>query len=260
MTLGFRALELHGRRMWERARVIEALDAIERYRLTALVLHETDMLQQVLFPRALFDPYAQWVSAPTRRGENAIQNNRVYFDHVIRLARARGIDIWLEVKELGFPDEVLELRPELLKNGRVCPSEPFWLGFVEARTAELFADFPGLAGLIVSPGSPEGRAARAQNTCACSACAETPLQLWYQRLIVALHRPTRAAGKRLAIREFAYKPADHAPLLSALDDLPEDIILCAKVTPHDFYPTFPHNPAIRSSRRPLWIEYDVHGQ
>ncbi len=260
MTFAFRALELHGRRMWDRARVMEALDAIQRYRMTALVLHETDMLQQVLFPRAYFDPYAQWASAPTRRGENAIQNNRVYLDHVIRLAQSRGVEIWLEVKELGFPDEVLELRPELLKNGRVCPSEPFWYAFLGARTAELFADFPGLAGLIVSPGSPEGRAARAQNKCGCPVCADTPLALWYQRLIAALHRPTQAAGKRLAVREFAYSPEDHTPLLTALDALPEDIILCAKVTPHDFYPTFPDNPAIRPGRRPVWVEYDVHGQ
>lgn len=260
MTFPFRALELHGRRMWDRSRVIEALEAIQRYRLTALVLHETDMLQQVLFPRAFFDPYAQWAGAPTRRGENAIQNNRVYLDHVIRLARSRGIEIWLEVKELGFPDEVLELRPELLKDARVCPSEPFWQEFMEARTAELFADFPGLSGLIVSPGSPEGRAARAQNKCGCRLCADTPPALWYQRLIAALYRPTKAAGKRLAVREFAYNPEDHTPLLTALDALPEDIVLCAKVTPHDFYPTFPDNPAIRPGRRPLWIEYDVHGQ
>jgi hypothetical protein len=260
MTLPFRALELHGRRMWDRVRIIEALDAIRRYRLTALVLHETDMLQHVLFPRAYFDPYAQWAGAPTRRGENAIQNNRVYLDHVIRLARARGVEIWLEVKELGFPDEVLELHPKLLKQGRVCPSEPFWQEFIEARTAELFADFPGLSGLIVSPGSPEGRAARAQNKCGCRLCADTPLALWYQRLIAALYRPAKAAGKRLAVREFAYTPEDQAPLLAALDALPEEIILCAKVTPHDFYPTFPDNPAIRPSRRPMWVEYDVHGQ
>jgi hypothetical protein len=214
----------------------------------------------VLFPRAYFDPYAQWASAPTRRGENAIQNNRVYLDHVIRLAQSQGVEIWLEIKELGFPDEVLELRPELLKDGRVCPSEPFWWSFLEARTVELFVDFPGLAGVIVSPGSPEGRAARAQDKCGCSVCADTPLALWYERLIAAMHRPTKAAGKRLAIREFAYKPEDHTPLLAALEGLPEDIILCAKVTPHDFYPTFPDNPAIRSGRRPIWIEYDVHGQ
>src|SRR5690606_2015865 len=29
---------------------------------------------------------------------------------------------------------------------------------------------------------------------------------------------------------------------------------------HDFYPTFPHNPAIGRLRRTQWVEYDVYGQ
>src|SRR3546814_20833497 len=40
--------------------------------MTALVLHETDGLQKILYPRVYFDPYAKWKSAPARRGENAI--------------------------------------------------------------------------------------------------------------------------------------------------------------------------------------------
>jgi hypothetical protein len=260
MGFDFRGLELHGRRMWDRAHILRALDEIERRRLTALVLHETDMLNHVLFPRAFFDPYAAWSGAPPRRGENAIQNNRVWLDTTLRLAGSRGVPVWLEVKDLAFPDEVLELKPDLVKDGIICPSDPFWWDFLERRTAELWADFPLVAGLIVSPGSPEGRAARAQDKCACAHCAATPLVDWYGRLIGALHRPTRAAGKPLAVREFAYKLKDQEPLLAALDAQPRDIILCAKVTPHDFYPTFPHNPAIVKRDRPMWVEYDVHGQ
>lgn len=260
MAFAFRGLELHGRRMWDRTHILRALDEIERRQLTALVLHETDMMNHVLFPRAFFDPYAAWSGAPPRRGENAIQNNRVWLDTTLRLAASRNIPVWLEVKELAFPDEVLELRPDLFKDGIICPSAPFWWSFLEKRTAELYADFPLIAGLIVSAGSPEGRAARAQDKCACAACAATPLQAWYKELIGALHRPSRAAGKPLAVREFAYKPKDQVPLLAALEELPEDIILCAKVTPHDFYPTFPDNPAIVPRKRPMWVEYDVHGQ
>jgi hypothetical protein len=260
MAFGFRGLELHGRRMWDRTHILRALDEIERRQLTALVLHETDMMNHVLFPRAFFDPYAAWSGAPPRRGENAIQNNRVWLDTTLRLAASRGIPVWLEVKELAFPDEVLELRPDLVKDGIICPSDPFWWEFLEKRTAELYADFPLVAGLIVSPGSPEGRASRAQDKCGCAHCAATPLKAWYKELVGALHRPSRAAGKPLAVREFAYKPKDQVPLLAAIDELPEDIILCAKVTPHDFYPTFPHNPAIARRPRPMWVEYDVHGQ
>src|SRR3546814_4051686 len=100
---------------------------------------------------------AKWKSAPARRGENAILNNRVYFDHLLNLTGKRDIQLWLEVKQLGFPDEVLEMRPDLMKNGNVCPCDTFWYEFLEASVDELYRDFTKLSGLIVSARSPEGR-------------------------------------------------------------------------------------------------------
>jgi hypothetical protein len=256
----FRGFELHGGRMWQRAHILQALDFIEAHRMTALVLHEPDIIHHLVFPRTYFNPYAQWKSAPARRGENALQNNRIYFDHVLHLAKNRGVEIWLEVKELAFPDEVLEMNPGLLKNGVVCPSEPFWAEFIEKKTEELVHDFPLLNGIILSPGSPEGRASRAQNKCRCTVCESTTLPDWYDRIIRAMHAPLRRTGKRLAVRDFAYKPADHAPLIEAVSRQPDDVIFCIKVTPHDFYPTFPDNPAIGRLPREQWVEYDTQGQ
>jgi hypothetical protein len=260
MTFNFRAFEMHGHRMWQRRHIIQALDFIQAYQLNALVLHESDIIHQLVFPRAWFDPYAQWKGAPTRRGENALQNNRVYFDHILNLAANRGVPVWLEVKELAFPDEVLEAHPELIKGGVVCPSEPIWLDFITCKTEELLEDFPSLAGIILSPGSPEGRAARSQNKCHCELCGATPLTDWYDGIIRAMHTPLARHGKRLAVREFAYTPADHAPLIEAVSRQPDDVILCCKVTPHDFYPTFPDNPALGRLKREQWIEYDTQGQ
>jgi hypothetical protein len=261
MTFDFRGLEMNGTRMWERWAIIEALDFIKQHDMTALVLHETDGLQKILYPQTYFDPYAKWKSAPTRRGENAILNNRVYFEHVLNLADKRGIAVWLEIKQLGFPDEVLEMRPDLIKNGNVCPSEPFWLEFLEASVDELYRDFPKLGGLIVSAGSPEGRASRAQNKCQCELCARTPLTDWYHDLTQAMWKASAKHGKPMAVRDFAYKPQDHEPLIAAMQRLPKDIIFCIKVTPHDFYPTFPHNSAIGRLRdRVQWLEYDTMGQ
>ena len=256
----FRGFELHGGRMWQRNHILQALDFIETHRMTALVLHESDIIHHLVFPRAYFNPYAQWKNAPARRGENALQNNRIYFDHILHLANNRGVEIWLEVKELAFPDEVLEMNPGLLKNGIVCPSEPFWAEFIEQKTQELVHDFPLLTGIILSPGSPEGRASRAQNKCRCEVCESTTLPDWYDRIIRAMHAPLRRAGKRLAVRDFAYKPADHEPLIEAVSRQADDVIFCIKVTPHDFYPTFPDNPAIGRLPREQWVEYDTQGQ
>lgn len=259
MAFEFRGLELHGG-MWDRWRIVHALDFIKRTDMNALVIHETDIIQQITYPRSYLNPYGLWKSAPTRRGENRIENNRVYFDHILQLARREGIDVWIEVKEIGFPDEILELRPELLKNGTVCPTEPFWYEYLERRTNELFEDFPLIKGMITSPGSQEGKASRPQNKCGCAICQATSVEDWYHNIIMALHRPSVRHGKRLVLRDFAYKPVDHEPLINAVARAPDDIVFCIKVTPHDFYLTFPDNPALGRLKREQWIEYDVHGQ
>ncbi len=257
----FRALELHGHAIWRRDRVARALQFMQAQGLNALVLHESDLVHQVVYPRSCFDPYALWRDAPSRRGENAIFNNRAYLESVIAQACAAGAETWVNVKEIGFSDEVLALRPELFKAGAVCPTEPFWAEYIAAKTDELLGDFPGLAGIIVSFGSQESRASRAQNRCRCALCAAEPLEAWYGRIIAAMHGPVTRRGRRLAVRDFAYKPEDHRPLVAAMRRAPQEVIFCIKAMPHDFYVTFPDNPALGVLQdRPQWVEYDCLGQ
>ena len=255
-----RAVELHGRRMWERAAIVRTLAFMRAHDLDTLVLHESDIVHQIVYPRAYFDPYTLWSDMPSRRGENAIFNNRAYMQDLLRLAAEAGIAVYLNVKEIGFSDEVLALQPQLFKDGAFCPSEPFWRDYVGHKTDELFTDFPGLAGLIVSFGSQESRASRVQNRCKCQLCRDTSLQDWYGAMIACIHAPVVRHGKRLAIRDFAYKPADHAPLIAAMERAPEDVVFCIKAMPHDFYLTFPDNPALGRLAREQWVEYDVLGQ
>ena len=42
------------------------LAAVVQFDHLALVLHEPDIMHQLVFPRAFFDPYAEWKSAPAR--------------------------------------------------------------------------------------------------------------------------------------------------------------------------------------------------
>ena len=260
MALALRALEMHGQRMWESERVVRTLSFMQRHAMTDLVLHESDLVHQVVYPREYFDPYALWSDLPSRRGENAIFNRRAYLDHVIALAREAAVRVWVNVKEIGFSDEVLAIHPEVFKHGAICPSEPFWNEYVHAKTDELFTDFGGLAGMIVSMGSQESRTSRAQNRCHCALCEREPLTAWYARLVSVMHAAATRHGKRVAVRDFAYKPADHEPLIAAMAQAPADVIFCLKAMPHDFYVTFPDNPAIVRRTRPQWIEYDVMGQ
>jgi hypothetical protein len=260
-ALAFRALELHGQGIWRRDRVARALGFMQAHGLNALVLHESDLVHHVVYPRRFFDPHALWRDAPSRRGENAIFNNRAYLDSVLAMAGAAGVETWVNVKEIGFSDEVLALRPELFKSGAICPSEPFWSDYIAAKTDELLGDFPGLAGIIVSFGSQESRASRAQNRCRCALCAAEPLEAWYGRIIAMMHAQVARHGKRLAVRDFAYKPEDHRPLVAAMRGAPPDVIFCIKAMPHDFYVTFPDNPALGAlPGRMQWVEYDCLGQ
>lgn len=246
--------------MWERAAVVRTLRFMKEYDLNTLVLHESDIITQIVYPRAYFDPYALWSDMPARRGENAIFNNRAYMHDLLRLAGEAGIAVYLNVKEIGFSDEVLAIRPDLAKNGAICPCEPFWRDYIAAKTDELFTDFPELAGLIVSFGSQESRASKVQNRCKCERCRATSLEAWYGDMIACMHEPIARHGKRLAVRDFAYKPEDHAPLVNAMAKAPEGVVFCIKAQPHDFYLTFPDNPALGRLKRPQWVEYDVMGQ
>jgi hypothetical protein len=57
MAFDVRALELHGRHIWQRDSILRAIETIKAHELTALVLHETDLVQMVTYPRTYLDPY-----------------------------------------------------------------------------------------------------------------------------------------------------------------------------------------------------------
>lgn len=256
-----RALEIHSGKMWEEDFVLRALDVIERYEMNALVFHDPDIVHTITFPRRYFGQHATWADAPPRRGENAIYNKRKYISNIVHLCERRGVAFYLNVKEITFPDEIVEVYPDLLVNGIVCPSHPKWIDFLEAKYDELLSDFPGIAGIIVSVGSPEGRASMAARKCRCERCKATGLSQWYRDITHPLATMAKRHDRRLIIREFSYNPDEQKAVLDGLAPLSSEVELMVKVYPHDFYPTFPDNGALDAlPDREKWIEYDVHGQ
>ncbi|MCE1197262.1 hypothetical protein LWX53_12305, partial [bacterium] len=257
----FRGLELHGKAFWSHRSIGQALETVLRYGLNALILHESDFTTEFLYPRPLFDPDATWEGAPVRRGENALQNNQAYMRDILKKARRAGVEVWIENVELTFPDELLERKPELLVDGKVCPTHPYWVEFLREKYLDLAKTYPGIRGLIVSAGSPEGRAALSQKKCGCPRCSATSLASWYEDLLSAIHGALASQEMGMAVREFSYTANHQEAIAEAMARLPDDLISCVKVTPHDFYPTFPDNPLIaKESRNARWIEYDTMGQ
>ena len=269
-----RALELHSAYVWDMAWMRRALDFIRAHDMTTLVLHRNDIVDLVVYPGRMFgapegcanifERYQEifrklYRYTPTRR--SGPYQRRDYLRRVLDLAARQGTEVWFENKELSFHEVFLEFNPQLTKNGRLCPNEPFWWEFLNAKYTELFEDLPGVAGIITAPGTGESRLSAAANRCDCELCRGTTRPQWYSRLIGAMHAPIRAAGKQLAVRDFVFDRAAHEELAEAIEQLPADIIISLKNTPHDYYPTFPDNPRLgRVGPHRQWIEYDCMGQ
>ncbi|HEY8614470.1 MAG TPA: hypothetical protein VIL69_24680 [Roseomonas sp.] len=270
----FRALEMHSRFVWDFDRVRRSLDFIGQQGLNALILHRNDIVDRIIWPGRYFGArpddeniFERYRSAfrtlykytPTRR--SGPYHRREYLRRVIELAGRQGVEVWFQNKELFFHEIMLELQPQLTKGGALCPSEPFWFEFVEAKYTELFQELPGLAGVITAPGTGESRLSITANRCGCELCARMTPREWYTRLIGAMHRPVAAAGRGMAIRDFVFSHRAQQELAAAFEAMPADIAVSLKNTPHDYYPSFPDNPRIgRVGERRQWLEFDCMGQ
>ncbi len=257
---GLRGLELHSSRMWQLAQVERALELMRSLGLNALIFHQNDLIDQLALPLQVFSEDLMWKRNPVRM--HTVYNNRHYINTVTRLARDAGVDFYLEVKELSFPELLPEVVPGLVNpDGSLCPHHPFWWRFVSTKVTELLEAVPGLAGVIVSPGSRESRVSISTNRCTCERCrSRTPLD-WYAALLRAMHAPLAAAGRTLAVRDFSYTIEQQSLVIAAADRCSPDVVVTLKNTPHDYYPNFPHNPRIGDcGAHRQWVEFDAWGQ
>lgn len=256
----FRGLEIHSSRMWRWASVKRALDLMSTIGLNALIFHQNDLIDQLVFPEAYFSVDTLWKRWPVRM--HTIDNNRQYIRRVIREAKRSGIDFYLEVKEIYYPEGLLDLFPDLRKSdGAVCASHAFWWEFLEAKVKELLVVVPDIAGIIVSPASRESKVSISTNPCRCPGCQKVNPLEWYRRLLESLYRPLAQRGKILVVRDFSYTADQQNMAIDAASLCSKDIVIAMKNTPHDFYPTFPHNPRIGHTHgHSQWVEFDTWGQ
>ncbi|GEA16014.1 hypothetical protein E308F_22580 [Moorella sp. E308F] len=255
-----RALEIHGPMMWQLQYVERVLDFMREMGMNALVFHQNDLIDQLVYPQGYFSQGIMWERWPTRDAK--ISNNRYYINTVIKRARQIEIDFFAEVKEIWYPEGILELVPELRNpDGSVCATHPFWWEFMEAKVSELLEVVPEIAGIIVSPASRESLVSISANRCKCERCRNYNPEDWYFKLIESMYRPLSKKGKILVIRDFAYRADQQSLAVKAATRCSEEICIALKNTPHDFYPTFPDNPVIGTvGNHPQWIEFDTWGQ
>jgi hypothetical protein len=260
MDFSFRGVEFHSNRIWQLAQVEQAMDFMQRFSMNALIFHQNDLIDQLVFPLKYFSDDLMWKRWPVRM--HTIYNNRKYINKIIRDAGRRNIDLYLEVKEISFPDSMLELIPKLRNtDGTICPNNPFWIDLATERIEELCEAVPGLAGIIVSLGTRESKVSISAGECHCERCQNTSRENWYYEIMKALYEPLNKSGKKLIVRDFSYTALDQSMIVQAAKRCSPDIAIALKVTPHDFYPTFPTNPKIgHVGQQPQYVEFDTWGQ
>src|SRR5690606_16184023 len=127
-------------------------------------------------------------------------------------AAERGIALYLNNKELSFPDSLLRLLPELTVDGHPCPTAPEWTDYLFAKYDELFTDFPELEGTITAPGTGESKLSIAAGWCPCERCKATDPSDWYRHVIEAMHAAAQEHQKVLVVRDFVFTKSDQDSL------------------------------------------------
>ena len=243
--------------------------------MNTLILHRNDFIDLIIYPGryfgcedrkydSIFERYSEifrklYKYTPTRR--SGPFQRRAFLKRVLEMARRRNIDIYIENKELYFPDIILEFYPELVNNGRICANNPFWWEFTRIKYKEFFEEFPEIAGVITAPATGESRVSIKSNRCECDLCKNTKKEDWFRNLFKSMYEPVHDAGKKLVIRDFAFDSQAQHEIVTVMRELPEDVIISLKNTPHDYYPTFPENARIgQVGEHEQWIEFDSMGQ
>lgn len=270
-----RGLELHSLYAWDYEWIINTLNFMKTNNLNALMLHRNDFIDLIVYPGAyfgaddsdtqsIFDRYRQifkklYRYTPTRR--SGPYQRRAFLKRVLHQAALRGISIYVENKELYFPEIMLEFYPSLVNDGKICATDPFWVEFTKIKYKEFFEEFPEIAGIITAPATGESKVSITSNRCRCERCQNTIPSEWFASILGAMYESISAAGKKLIVRDFVFDPEAHTAIARVMEDLPSDVIISLKNTPHDYYPTFPANSRIGNvGDHQQWIEFDTMGQ
>ncbi|MDI3530985.1 MAG: hypothetical protein PWP60_834 [Candidatus Atribacteria bacterium] len=258
--------EIHSNRIWDENSILRALDFMVEVGMDALVLHQVDIIDHLVFPEKYFGEPSivpgKWPKRPLFVLWRNQRNHVPYMKWLIERAHSKGVKVFLEVKEPWYPEVLLYVHPELLgKGGEICPSNPFWFEFLRAKIEKLLEVIPDLDGIVESLSTVETKVSLFSSNCECTRCQQVDVKEWYRNVISAVYEPLHKKGKELVVRDFAYLPEEHRALIEVIQEMPSDIALSLKNTPHDYYPTFPHNPHIgKVDNREQIIEFDGWGQ
>lgn len=154
---------------------------------------------------------------------------------------------------------MLGLYPDLIDgDGGVNPLHPLWIDILSRKVRAVLEAIPDLAGIIVSFSSPESRVSPHDYLDKGQAY---DFASWLHAMIDAIAEPLAAAGKQLIVGDFAYGHRAQTDTLSVLRSSRRRLAAALKITPLDYFPGFPNNPAIAAMGDvPVIVEFEAVGE
>lgn len=249
-----------------------------RNNMNTLIFHENNIVDKIVWPGFVFGyesndlrSYSIYKDQLYKKIYYRTPSPYVFNDEllifrdlmktILGQAKELGFDIYLQTKEIWFP-ELLYERQDLMKNGKMCPSEPWWWEtFLPNKYEELLQNFPEITGIITSTGTKESRISLAHQKCQCDKCKSMSMEEWQRNVVMGIYKPLHEHGKKLVVRDFSYHADEQDGIRAGLLDLPDDVIICIKNVPQDYYQTFPNNKLIgHVGNHEQWIEYETYGE
>lgn len=274
-----RALEVDDtHQMWSVEKMQRVFAFMLENNMNTLIFHENNIVDKVVWPGFVYGydkddlrSYSIYREGLYRTIYDRTPSPYVFVDELMifrdlmktitKQAKDLGIDMYFQTKEIWFP-EILYERQDLMKNGKMCPSEPWWWEeYLPRKYEELMQNFPELAGVITSTGTKESRISLAHHKCNCEKCRNMDPGQWQRNVLMGMYEPLHRHGKKLVARDFSYYADEQAGIRNGLLDLPEDVVICIKNVPQDYYQTFPNNDLIgKCGNHEQWVEYETFGE
>ena len=274
-----RALEVDDTfQMWSVEKMQRVFEFMIRNNMNTLVFHENNIVDKIVWPGFVFGyegddlrSYSIYKANLYREIYYRTPSPYVFNDEllifrdlmktILGQAKDLGLDIYLQTKEIWFP-ELLYERKDLVKDGKMCPSEPWWWEtFLPRKYEELMQNFPEITGIITSTGTKESRISLAHHKCNCEKCRSMDMGEWQHNVLMGIYEPLKRHGKKLVARDFSYYADEQDGIRTGLLDLPDDVIISIKNVPQDYYQTFPNNKLIgHVGKHEQWIEYETFGE
>lgn len=175
-------------------------------------------------------------------------------------AHAYGLDLLIWDHELVFPEEILELYPEVRGKGDpICFSKPFIWKFLESKYEELFETVPELDGVVLTFFE-VGYNILATKGCRCAKCRSYDRHQIVIDVVKCAHAVCKKYGKKLVAREAGgCSPAEKKKMADFFRRLPPDIICQSKKGTGDFGGRAePDNPVIEHMQgHPFLTEFSL---